>query len=64
LDRDVIICPKYLFIAHKKTVKDHQSGRKLIANVENRVIAAELLCIIILKSQSFIQIIHLEKEKT
>jgi len=40
-EKVVKIYPKFLLIAHKKADKDHQSGRKLIANVENLVIAAE-----------------------
>lgn len=42
-EKVVKIYPKYLLIAHKKADIDHQSRRKLIANVENRVIAAESL---------------------
>jgi len=41
VEKVVKIYPKYLLIAHKKAEKYHQSRRKLIANVENRVIAAE-----------------------
>jgi hypothetical protein len=48
-EKVVKIYPKYLLIAHKKAEKDHQSGRKLIANVENRVIAAESCNVKIIK---------------
>jgi hypothetical protein len=40
-EKVVKIYSKYLLIAHKKAEKRHQSGRKLIAKVENRVIAVE-----------------------
>jgi len=46
-EKVVKIYPKYLVIAHKKAEKDHQSGRKLISNVENRVIAAESIMTLI-----------------
>ena len=45
-EKVVKIYPKYLLIAHKKAEKYHQSRRKLIANVEKRVIAAESLMIV------------------